>query len=439
MKKTIKTIVLAALCLFFSAEAVHSQGLTIPLKVGDKVPELTLNKVINHPGGNLKLSDFKGKLLILDFWATWCAVCLKSIPHTDSLQRAFEGKVVFLSVTYQTDKEVDAYLAKLEKIKPGLTARSHPRIVEDKILHGLFPHTTLPHYVWINGEGVVKAITESRAVNAENITRLLLTGSINTLEKQYTKPIPHKKDEPILSALAGKVPSILGHSFISGYIPGLPAGLDIIKATETHSRKILLRNVPLTWHYRAAYSDGKKWFSDASIILDVKDSTKIEPPKASDYNSWISENGYCYELLLPKSLDAQVYPRMQEDLKTFFPDYEAFTEFRNRKVLALVRTSDRDKLATAGGTAKYKLTGLQASLKNTSLNMLTSQLNMLFLQHLPTPVVNETGYSGKVDMELNTDLSDVGSLNTELLKYDLQLIEKEKEVQVLVIRDKNRL
>lgn len=439
MKKTIKYIVLATLCYFFSTVAVHSQNFTVPLKVGDKVPDVTINNVINHPGGNLKLSAFKGRLLILDFWATWCGVCLKSIPHTDSLQKAFEGKVVFLSVTYQTDKEVDAYLAKLEKLKPGVTARSHPRIVEDKILRRLFPHTTLPHYVWINGDGVIKAITESRAVNSANITQLLETGTINTLVKEYTPRIPHKKEEPILSALVGKVPTILAQSLVSGYIPGLPGGMDILKATETHSRKILLRNVPLTWHYRAAYSDGKRWFADASIILEVKDSSRIVPPKAADFNSWISENGYCYELLLPKSLDAEVYLRMQADLKTLFPDYEAFTELRKRNVLALVRTSDKDKFATAGGTSKYNLTGLQASLKNTGLNMLTSQLTILFLQHLRMPVVNDTGYKGKVDLELNADLSDVSSLNSELLKYDLQLIEKEKEVQVLVIRDKIRL
>ncbi len=53
MKKTIKYIVLAALCHFFSAGSVHSQNFTVALKVGDKVPDVTINNVINHPGGSL--------------------------------------------------------------------------------------------------------------------------------------------------------------------------------------------------------------------------------------------------------------------------------------------------------------------------------------------------------------------------------------------------
>ncbi len=67
MKKTIEYIVLAALCYFFSAAALHAQP--VPLKIGDRAPDITI-KAVNHTSSTLKLSDFKGKLLILDFWAT---------------------------------------------------------------------------------------------------------------------------------------------------------------------------------------------------------------------------------------------------------------------------------------------------------------------------------------------------------------------------------
>ncbi|MEJ7693181.1 TlpA disulfide reductase family protein [Daejeonella sp.] len=437
MKKTIKYIVLAALCYFFSTAAVHSQS--VALKIGDRVPDVIVGEAVNYTGSTLKLSDFKDKLLILDFWATWCGACLKSIPLTDSLQKAFEGKVVFLSVTYQTDKEVDAYLAKLERLKPELSARKHVRIVEDKVLHKLFPHTGLPHYVWINADGIVSAITDYQALTVPNISRLLVEGKLNTVVKKDDPLIPHNKETPILSNLKGRVPHILSHTLLSGHVPGLAGGMDMLPATETRSRKILLRNSALTSLYRTAYGAGKKWFGSANLELEVKDPVKLEYFKDGDYNSWISKNGYCYELQLPKSLDSEVFVRMQDDLKKFFPQYEAAIEKRTKKVLALVRTSAIDKIQTKGGTADYRFTGLQASMNNIGINMLTTQLSILFLQSLPMPIVNDTGYRGKVDLELNADLSDVKSINSELKKYDLQFIEKEKEVEVLVIRDRPSL
>lgn len=436
MKKTIIYIVLATLCPFLSVLPVQVHAQIKTLKVGDKVPDITISNVINYKTSSLKLSDFKGKLLILDFWATWCGACLKSIPKTDSLQKEFERKVVFLSVTYQTDKEVDAYLTRLEQLKPNVTARIHPRIVEDKVLHQLFPHTSLPHYVWIDGNGIIKAISEFQAVTSTNISFLLEKGFINTSVKNDDPFIPYDKEIPILSNLGGNVPKIVYQTLLSGYSPGLQGGMDILPASDTHSRKIILRNVPLTWHYRAAYGAGKKWFGDASMILEVKDLSKLEYPKTGDYNNWIRENGFCYELQLPKAHDNRVYLQMQEDLKRSFPEYEAFTELRKHKVLALVRTSDTDKIASKGGQANYKFSGLRASMQNMSLNMLTSQLSILFLQNLPIPIVNDTGYRGKADLEIDADLSDLKALNRELQKYDLQFIEKEKEIEILVIRER---
>lgn len=432
MKKTIKYIVTAALCHFFSAGITQAQT---ALKIGDKVPDVALGKAINHTSSTLKLSDFKGKLLILDFWATWCGACLKTIPLADSLQKAFDRKLVILPVTYQTDKEVDAYMARLEKLKPALTARKDVRIVEDKLLQKLFPHTGLPHYVWINADGIVSGITDYQALTIPNISRAIETGSIKAIVKEDDPRISHNKEIPILSNLNTNVPPILYHSLLSAYVPGFSGGMDILPASETQSRKILLRNMSLQGHYRTAYGAGKVWFSDSNIELQVKDPSRLEYPEGADYNAWIRENGYCYELQMPRALDSILFKRMQADLSRIFPQYKAGIERRTKKVLALVRTSSLDKIASKGGTRDYKFTGLQATMKNIGINMLTSQLGVIFLQNLPMPIVNDTGYKGKVDLELNADLSDVKSLNSELKKYDLQLVEKDKEINVLVIRD----
>jgi thiol-disulfide isomerase/thioredoxin len=56
-----------------------------------------------------KLEDFKGKLLFIDFWASWCAPCKMQIPYIKEVEKIYEGKdIVFASVSL--DKSEEAWL-----------------------------------------------------------------------------------------------------------------------------------------------------------------------------------------------------------------------------------------------------------------------------------------------------------------------------------------
>ena len=57
-------------------------------------------------GKPCKLSDYLGKVVVLDVWATWCPPCIKEQPALEELEKSFEGKdVVFISVSIDTDKQ----------------------------------------------------------------------------------------------------------------------------------------------------------------------------------------------------------------------------------------------------------------------------------------------------------------------------------------------
>ncbi|MBR1401443.1 MAG: TlpA family protein disulfide reductase [Prevotella sp.] len=52
------------------------------------------------------LSDYLGRVVVVDVWATWCAPCKAEIPHLQTLEKEFEGKdVVFISLSIDTEKE----------------------------------------------------------------------------------------------------------------------------------------------------------------------------------------------------------------------------------------------------------------------------------------------------------------------------------------------
>jgi thiol-disulfide isomerase/thioredoxin len=76
------------------------------LSIGDLVPDIEF-RMLNYPKLNIKLSDFKGKLVLLDFWAIWCSNCIPNFPKLKPLQASFKGKAQVILVSSITSLCVD--------------------------------------------------------------------------------------------------------------------------------------------------------------------------------------------------------------------------------------------------------------------------------------------------------------------------------------------
>jgi peroxiredoxin len=73
------------------------------MKVGNPAPAFTC---LNAKGKKMSPSDFKGKVLVLDFWASWCGPCRQEIPNMKKFYEEFKGKgVEFLSVSIDAKEE----------------------------------------------------------------------------------------------------------------------------------------------------------------------------------------------------------------------------------------------------------------------------------------------------------------------------------------------
>ena len=80
-------------------------------KAGTVAPDFTLSSL---DGNTISLSDFKGKYVVLDFWASWCPDCLRDIPEVQSLYKDFSKRgVVFVGVSFDNDKS--SWQAAVEK------------------------------------------------------------------------------------------------------------------------------------------------------------------------------------------------------------------------------------------------------------------------------------------------------------------------------------
>jgi thiol-disulfide isomerase/thioredoxin len=152
------------------------------LTIGDTVPDITITNVYNYSASTIHLSDLKGKLVILDFWATWCSGCIQELPVLDSLQKDFPDKVQILLISHEGAKtkaeganRIKSFFSKWKEKNNGPVSLPSTLEMNDSLLK-LFPHIFIPHYVWIAGNRKVIAITSSTEVNQQNI-RAILNGS----------------------------------------------------------------------------------------------------------------------------------------------------------------------------------------------------------------------------------------------------------------------
>jgi peroxiredoxin len=105
---TILHVALAASLLLFCGALYNALHETI-VNAGDNAPDFSITASMNGaPGGKtVTARDFGGKLLLLNFWATWCPPCVEEIPGLNGLAEALGPKgLVVLGVSVDKDADV---------------------------------------------------------------------------------------------------------------------------------------------------------------------------------------------------------------------------------------------------------------------------------------------------------------------------------------------
>lgn len=147
------TVSLVALVVAATISAVQASDRIRPLQAGDALPDVALRK-LDESGvakGKVKLSSFQGKVLVLDFWASWCTPCKRSMPELSKLSDELGPRgLVVLGVNREPSEPKEAAAA-LAQIKPTFASVIDDRFYGDKI--GL---TTLPTSYIVDKKGIVR-------------------------------------------------------------------------------------------------------------------------------------------------------------------------------------------------------------------------------------------------------------------------------------------
>ena len=78
----------------------HWQALVAMVHGNERAPNF---KLTDAEGNTVKLSDYRGKVVLLNFWATWCEPCKAEVPWFVDLQKAYEDDLVVLGVSFDED------------------------------------------------------------------------------------------------------------------------------------------------------------------------------------------------------------------------------------------------------------------------------------------------------------------------------------------------
>ena len=111
--KKIPLIFLGSLALIIAAFILTKQpaAMSKDFGPGKKAPEFSLKDV---NGQVIKLSDFKNKVVIIDFWATWCPPCRQEIPHFIDLYSQYKGRgleIIGIALDQGGEKAVKEFAA----------------------------------------------------------------------------------------------------------------------------------------------------------------------------------------------------------------------------------------------------------------------------------------------------------------------------------------
>lgn len=114
---------------------------------GTIAPNFTL---MSLDGEVVSLYELRGKVVVLDFWATWCGPCIQSLPHFARMARdEHDSEVVFFSINLQEDKEKIGAFLKKQKLNLSVLLDENGNTAK------LFGIKTIPQTVIIGKDGVV--------------------------------------------------------------------------------------------------------------------------------------------------------------------------------------------------------------------------------------------------------------------------------------------
>jgi thiol-disulfide isomerase/thioredoxin len=141
---------------------------TVPLwahpQKGTPAPTLDTLKLLQAPlGARIDWASLKGKVVVLEFWATWCSPCVASLPHLNQLVESLDPtKFQFISIDDEDLKAIQTFLTK-KKMSGWVGVDASGGVF------GLYGVESRPTTIIVDGNGKIVSVTEIDSVSAADL------------------------------------------------------------------------------------------------------------------------------------------------------------------------------------------------------------------------------------------------------------------------------
>ncbi len=133
---------------FTKASAIAFLALAVTALTAETAPSLELHDLKGAPH---KLEDYRGKPVVLNFWATWCVPCAAEMPLLNEMQDRYKGKAVFIAASVDDDDMKAAVQSFIKKHKgTDLTVMMGATLDS---LHDFGLQDEMPGTVFIDADG----------------------------------------------------------------------------------------------------------------------------------------------------------------------------------------------------------------------------------------------------------------------------------------------
>ena len=151
------------LLIFFQLILLHTYAQQT-YKLGDVVKNIPINRVLNTDIKGSSLNNFKKEITIIDFFGTWCAPCIKALPHLSALQSTFKNNLSIILVSNEEE-------AKLTKFIEARKPFKFPVVIDkENTFNDLFKPASFPYTVVLDKNGGIIAITDAASLNEKIIS-----------------------------------------------------------------------------------------------------------------------------------------------------------------------------------------------------------------------------------------------------------------------------
>lgn len=151
--------------------------------INKPAPDFEIDYVVEN-AKKFKLSDYKGKLILVEFWATWCPACISAIPRLSEFANKFKNKVKVIAISNEPKKVIKKFLSKkMPKLSGEYSSVTYLKTEQgDNDITTKYYSSSIPMFILIDQTGNVIEIDVGAGVVLENIINKAIS-NLNTTSK----------------------------------------------------------------------------------------------------------------------------------------------------------------------------------------------------------------------------------------------------------------